>query len=90
VRPGHRAVTMAEKFQLPARATRGKRMRAAMAEEEDAADAEFDEDYQEEKEEEDVPDSDFDDPVSTLRASRGSESRSRAWCALWDVGLNRS
>ncbi len=70
---------MADKFQLPARATRGKRMRAAMAEEEDAADAEFwnqeffkeeevDEDYQEEKEEEDVPDSDFDDPVSVYSA----------------------
>lgn len=56
---------------LPERSTRGKRYKAALADEEDKADNEFwnqeffaeeglDEDYEEEKVSEDVPDSDFD------------------------------
>jgi vacuolar protein sorting-associated protein 72 len=65
--------------ELPQRTTRGKRLRAALDDEEEEADAQFwnqeffaeeaaDEDYQEEKEEEDVPDSDFDEPVRLLEA----------------------
>jgi vacuolar protein sorting-associated protein 72 len=62
-------------YQLPERATRGKRLRAALEDEEQNADEEFwnqeffaeeakDEDYKSEREEEDVVDSDFDESES--------------------------
>lgn len=68
-----------------ARSTRGKRLQAAIQEEEQAADDQFwsqgffaeehvDDDYETEAEEEDVPDSDFDDDVRWQaggRAQRG-------------------
>ncbi|KAL6745330.1 YL1 nuclear protein-domain-containing protein, partial [Haematococcus lacustris] len=69
---------------LPQRSTRGKRMRAALEDEEAEADTSFwnqdffqeeavDGDYEEEHEEEDVPDSDFDEPEDDADDDEGVE-----------------
>lgn len=84
-------------YQLPARQSRGKRMRQAIEDEEEAADNEFwqqeffaeeaqDIDYQSEAESEDVPDSDFDESVSEGDSEGEDEPTERRSKALKPPG----